>query len=430
MAKVLIVGGGAAGLMAAGAAVQQGHEVTVLEHMEKPGQKILVTGKGRCNVTNDCTAEEFLRHVRTYPRFLVSSLGAFPPARTMELFEGLGVELKVERGRRVFPVSDRAEEIRQALLRYAEDARIVRDGAQKLLLEPLAPVEEAVPAVPENPRHPKKKKPGAACRCVGVRGTSGREYRADAVLVATGGLSYPTTGSTGDGYKLAEQAGHTIVEPVPSLVSLVSHDPDCKKMMGLALKNVTLTLFEDGKAIFDEQGEMLFTHFGISGPLTLSASSHLGDMKKHRYHAEIDLKPALSEEQLYDRITRDFALLANHAAQGALVKLLPSSMQPVMVARWGIDPATRANQITREQKRELVQLCKHWKVPIDARGDLAHAVITSGGVSVREVDPKTMQSKKALGLYFAGEVLDVDAYTGGYNLQIAFCTAQSFANNL
>ena len=241
------------------------------------------------------------------------------------------------------------------------------------------------------------------------------------MLVATGGVSYPTTGSTGDGYKLAQQAGHTLIEPVPSLVSLVSHDADCKKMMGLALKNVTLTLFEDSKAIFDEQGEMLFTHFGISGPLTLSASSHLGDMKKHKYHAEIDLKPALSEEQLYDRITRDFALLANHAAQGALVKLLPSSMQPVMVARWGIDPATKANQITREQKRELVQLMKHWRVSIDARGDLAHAVITS---------PKTMQSKKALGLYFAGEVLDVDAYTGGYNLQIAFCTAQAFANNL
>ena len=236
--------------------------------------------------------------------------------------------------------------------------------------------------------------------------------------------------SAPNGYRLARQAGHTLVEPVPSLVSLVSRDPDCKKMMGLALKNVTLTLLEDGKAIFDEQGEMLFTHFGISGPLTLSASSHLGDMKKHRYIAEIDLKPALSEEQLYDRITRDFALLANHAAQGALVKLLPSSMQPVMVARWGIDPATKANQITREQKRELVQLVKHWQVSIDARGDLAHAVITSGGVSVREVDPKTMQSKKALGLYFAGEVLDVDAYTGGYNLQIAFCTAQSFANNL
>ena len=387
MANVLVIGAGAAGLMAAGAAVRQGHTVTVLEHKEKPAQKILVTGKGRCNVTNDCTAEEFLHHVRTNPRFLYSSLGAFPPAKTMELFEELGVELKVERGRRVFPVSDKAEEIRQALLRYAEGAVLIEDGAQKLLLEPLAPAEEAAPAAPENPRHPKKKKPGPAYRCVGVRGTSGREYKADAVLVATGGLSYPTTGSTGDGYKLARQAGHTIVDPVPSLVSLVSHDPDCKKMMGLALKNVNLTLLEDNKAIFTEQGEMLFTHFGISGPLTLSASSHLGDMKKHTYKAEIDLKPALSEEQLYDRITR-------------------------------------------EQKRELVQLCKHWGVPIDARGDLAHAVITAGGVSVREVDPKTMQSKKAQGLYFAGEVLDVDAYTGGYNLQIAFCTAQSFANNL
>ena len=403
MAKVLIVGAGAAGLMAAGAAVRQGHQVTVLEHMNKPGQKILVTGKGRCNVTNDCPAEEFLRHVRTNPRFLFSSLGAFPPAKTMELFEGLGVELKVERGRRVFPVSDKAEEIRQALLRYAQDAELVHDGAKKLLLEEVTPEPEAAPAAPENPRHPKKKKAGPALRCIGVRGPSGREYRADAVLVATVGVSYPTTGSTGDGYKLAQQAGHTLVEPVPSLVSLVSHDADCKKMMGLALKNVTLTL---------------------------SASSHLGDMKKHKYYTEIDLKPALSEEQLYDRITRDFALLANHAAQGALVKLLPSSMQPVMVARWGIDPATKANQITREQKRELVQLCKHWRVSIDARGDLAHAVITSGGVSVREVDPKTMQSKKALGLYFAGEVLDVDAYTGGYNLQIAFCTAQAFANNL
>ena len=421
MAEVLIVGAGAAGLMAAGAAARRGHAVTVLEHTDKPAQKILVTGKGRCNLTNACDEEEFLRHVRTNPRFLYSSLYAFPPAKTMELFESLGVALKVERGRRVFPVSDKAAEVRQALLDYAAGARLVHDGAAALLLEPL-PQPEAPPG--------KKAKKGPVFRCAGVRGTSGQSYRADCVLVATGGLSYPVTGSTGDGYKLARQAGHTIVEPVPSLVSLVSRDPDCKKMMGLALKNVKLTLFEDGKAVWDEQGEMLFTHFGISGPLTLSASSHLGDMKKHRYHVEIDLKPALGEEQLYDRITRDFALLANHAAQGALVKLLPASMQPVMVARWGIDPATRANQITREQKRELVRLCKHWTVPIDGRGDLAHAVITSGGVSVREVDPRTMESKKAAGLYFAGEVLDVDAYTGGYNLQIAFCTAQAFAAHL
>ena len=351
------------------------------------------------------------------PKLMILGFPSNPTAQCVDLdfFEKL-VALAKKHG--VYIVHD---------LAYAD---IVYDGAKKLLLEEVVPEAEPVPAAQENPRHPKKKKAGPALRCVGVRGTSGREYRADAVLVATGGVSYPTTGSTGDGYKLAQQAGHTLVEPVPSLVSLVSRDPDCKKMMGLALKNVTLTLLEDGKAIFDEQGEMLFTHFGISGPLTLSASSHLGDMKKHRYIAEIDMKPALSEEQLYDRITRDFALLANHAAQGALVKLLPSSMQPVMVARWGIDPATKANQITREQKRELVQLVKHWQVSIDARGDLAHAVITSGGVSVREVDPKTMQSKKALGLYFAGEVLDVDAYTGGYNLQIAFCTAQSFANNL
>ena len=426
----IVIGAGAAGLTAAAVCAERGGRVLLIEKMEPPGRKLRITGKGRCNVTNDCDVREFLNYVRHNPRFLYSSLGAFPPAKTMELFESLGVELKVERGRRVFPVSDKAEEIRQALLRYAQDADIVHDGAKKLLLEEVTPEPEAAPAAPENPRHPKKKKAGPALRCIGVRGTSGREYRVDAVLVATGGVSYPTTGSTGDGYKLAQQAGHTLIEPVPSLVSLVSHDADCKKMMGLALKNVTLTLFEDSKAIFDEQGEMLFTHFGISGPLTLSASSHLGDMKKHKYHAEIDLKPALSEEQLYDRITRDFSLLANHAAQGALVKLLPSSMQPVMVARWGIDPATKANQITREQKRELVQLMKHWRVSIDARGDLAHAVITSGGVSVREVDPKTMQSKKAMGLYFAGEVLDVDAYTGGYNLQIAFCTAQAFANNL
>ena len=426
--KVLVVGGGAAGLMAAGAALRQGHEVTVLEHMEKPAQKILVTGKGRCNVTNDCTAEEFLHHVRTNPRFLFSSLGAFPPVRTMELFESLGVELKVERGRRVFPVSDKAEEIRQALLRYADGADIVHDGAKKLLLEPLAQPEEA-PAAPEDPRHPKKKKPGPAYRCVGVRGTSGREYKADAVLVATGGLSYPTTGSTGDGYKLAKQAGHSIVEPVPSLCSLVSPDPACRRMMGLALRNVTLTLLCDGKPLFTEQGEALFTHFGLSGPLVLSASTYIEDITKHRYICEFDLKPALDEKTLYDRLTRDFAEQGSHSAQGALAKLLPNSMRPVAVEKWGVDPATRAAQITREQKQALVDLCKHWQVPVSALGDKEHAVITAGGVDVREVDPKTMASKLCEGLYFAGEVLDVDARTGGYNLQIAWTTGYVAGKN-
>ena len=409
MADVVIIGAGAAGLFCAGWAVRAGHRVTVLEHMPTPGRKLLITGKGRCNLTNACDEQEFLKHVRRNPRFLYSALAACPPAQVMALFEDeLGVPLKVERGRRVFPQSDSSRDILAALVRFAQGAHIVYDGAQALLFQ----------------------QEGAAKRVCGVRGQSGQEYRAGAVVVATGGVSYQATGSTGDGYRFAKAAGHTVVPPQPSLVALVEKGDVAKHMQGLALKNVALTLWEGARPVFCEQGEMLFTHFGISGPLTLSASSHLGDMKKHKYHAEIDLKPALSEEQLYDRITRDFALLANHAAQGALVKLLPSSMQPVMVARWGIDPATKANQITREQKRELVQLMKHWRVSVDARGDLAHAVITSGGVSVREVDPKTMQSKKALGLYFAGEVLDVDAYTGGYNLQIAFCTAQSFANNL
>ena len=402
MAELLIVGAGAAGLMAAGAALERGHTVTLLEHTEKPGQKLLITGKGRCNITNNCDETTFLQNVRTNPRFLYSALYAFPPAKAMELFERLGVELKTERGRRVFPVSDKAEQVRQALLSYADGARLLLgEGAQELLLE--------------------------EGRVVGVRTTKGRSLRADGVLIATGGVSYQVTGSTGDGYKLAKQAGHRIVPTVPSLCSMVSSDPDCAKMMGLALKNVTLTLYRDKKSVFSELGEMLFTHFGISGPLTLMASSYIKDIEKHQWRAVIDLKPGLDEEQLYKRITQDFTLLAAKSVQGALVKLLPASMQPVMVQRWGVDPSLQANQVTREQKRALVHLIKHWEVPLTRRGDLAHAVITAGGVDVKQVDPKTMESKLCRGLFFAGEVLDVDAYTGGYNLQIAWCTAQAAA---
>lgn len=402
--NLIVIGAGAAGLMAAGAAARRGHAVTLLEHNGQPGKKILVTGKGRCNLTNNCDPETFLQNVPTNPRFLYSALYAFPPAKAMELFEELGVPLKTERGRRVFPVSDRAGDVRQALLRYAQGARLQMEGAKALRLE--------------------------NGRCTGVVTDGGRTLAADAVLVATGGVSYPGTGSTGDGYTLAKQAGHSIVPPVPSLCSLVSPDKACAKMMGLALRNVTLTLYRDEKPVFSELGEMLFTHFGISGPLTLSASSYIRQMERHAWRAEIDLKPALEEEQLYKRITNDFALLANKSAQGALAKLLPASMQPVAVEKWGVDPALRANQITKEQKRRLIQLVKHWPVPISKRGDLAHAVITSGGVSVKEVDPRTMQSRLRPGLYFAGEVLDLDAYTGGYNLQIAWCTAQAAARAL
>ena len=391
MTDLLIIGGGAAGLMAAGAACARGLTTAVVEHNPKgPGQKLLITGKGRCNVTNDCDVREFLNYVRHNPRFLYSALYAFSPASAMELFESLGVPLKTERGRRVFPQSDRAADVLAALRSYAADAKFVHGSAKELLIED--------------------------GRCVGVRTSDGKTHRAAHVLVTTGGTSYPATGSDGSGYKLARQAGHTIVPPQPSLCSLVSPDPACRQMMGLSLRNVTLTLLKDGKPLFTEQGEALFTHFGISGPLVLSASTYIDDVQLHRYIAEFDLKPALDEKTLYDRLTRDFA---------ALEKLLPNSMRPVAVKKWGVDPATRAAQITREQKMALVHLCKHWQVPISELGDLQHAVITAGGVDTKEVDPKTMQSKLCAGLYFAGEVLDVDARTGGYNLQIAWATAQA-----
>lgn len=404
MGHLIVVGAGAAGLMAAGAALEQGHTVTLLEHEEKPGKKILVTGKGRCNVTNDCDLETFLQNVRTNPRFLYSAFSAFDTAAAMALFEGLGVPLKVERGRRVFPVSDRAEDIRRALVRYAAGAELRTEEVTKLLLE--------------------------EGRCVGVSCQSGRQYRGDWVLVATSGVSYPGTGSRGAGYALARQAGHTVRPPVPSLVSLVAQGGECRRMMGLALKNVGLTLYQDGKSIFQEQGEALFTHLGLSGPLVLSASAHLGDLAKHRYEVGFDLKPALSHEQLYARLNRDLTALANRDAANCLVKLLPASMQPVMVERWGVDPAKKANQLTKEERLALVDLMKDFRIRIRDRGDLEHAVITSGGVAVKEVDPRTMASKKCPGLYFAGEVLDVDAYTGGYNLQIAWCTAQAAARGL
>ena len=383
MTDLLVIGGGAAGLMAAGAACARGLTVTVLEHNPKgPGQKLLITGKGRCNVTSDSDVREFLPYVRHNGRFLYSSLYAFPPSAAMELFESLGVPLKTERGRRVFPQSDRAADVLAALRDYARDAEFVRGSAKKLL------IEDGV--------------------CKGTVTDRGETLRAANTLIAT-----------------ARQAGHSIVPPQPSLCSLVSPDPACRRMMGLALRNVTLTLLCDGKPLFTEQGEALFTHFGLSGPLVLSASTYIEDITKHRYICEFDLKPALDEKTLYDRLTRDFAEQGSHSAQGALAKLLPNSMRPVAVEKWGVDPATRAAQITREQKQALVDLCKHWQVPVSALGDKEHAVITAGGVDVREVDPKTMASKLCEGLYFAGEVLDVDARTGGYNLQIAWATAQA-----
>ena len=425
MTDLLVIGGGAAGLMAAGAACARGLTVTVLEHNPKgPGQKLLITGKGRCNLTSDSDVREFLPYVRRNGRFLYSSLYAFPPSAAMELFETLGVPLKTERGRRVFPQSDRAADVLAALRDYARDAEFVRGSAKKLLIED-GVCKGAVTDRGETLRQETRGWNDDSGVCKGAVTDRGETYRAAHTLIATGGISYPVTGSDGSGYKLARQAGHTIVQPQPSLCSLVSPDPACRRMMGLALRNVTLTLLCDGKPLFTEQGEALFTHFGLSGPLVLSASTYIEDITKHRYICEFDLKPALDEKTLYDRLTRDFAEQGSHSAQGALAKLLPNSMRPVAVEKWGVDPATKAAQITREQKMALVNLCKHWQVPVNALGDKEHAVITAGGVDVREVDPKTMASKLCDGLYFAGEVLDVDARTGGYNLQIAWSTAQA-----
>ncbi|MEG2930284.1 MAG: NAD(P)/FAD-dependent oxidoreductase [Ruthenibacterium sp.] len=406
MAEIVIIGAGAAGLFAAGSAVAQGHHVTVTEHMDSAGKKLLITGKGRCNVTNHCTQDEFLKNVRRNPRFLFSALSACPPAFVMDLFENtLGVPLKTERGRRVFPQSDKAQDILSALLRYAQGAALrTGTGAKALCIQD-----------------------GAV---TGVMLQDGKTLAADAVLVATGGVSYPVTGSTGDGYRLAKQAGHTIVPPEPSLVSLVEDGGLCRQMMGLSLRNVALTLWEGEKAVYQEQGEMLFTHFGVSGPLVLSASAHIRDMKKYRYRITIDCKPALTAETLQKRVNEDFLLLSDKNAANSLVKLLPASMQPVMVQQWGVPPDKKVNQVTREERAALVRLLKAFPIALKDKGDLAHAVITSGGVNVKEIDPKTMQSKLCGGLYFAGEVLDVDAYTGGYNLGIAFATAHAAATHI
>lgn len=404
MAKIIIIGAGAAGLFCAGAAAQNGHDVTVLEHKEKPGRKLLITGKGRCNVTNECDVDEFLKNIRRNPRFLYSALHACPPQKIMQRFEELGVPLKTERGRRVFPCSDRAQDILDALLRWAADAQIRYTGVQKLLM-----------------------KDGVA---QGVQLQSGEILHAQAVIVATGGVSYPVTGSTGDGYRFAKEAGHRVISPEPSLVSLVEQGSTAKQMTGLSLRNVTLNLWEGKKSVFSETGELLFTHFGVSGPLALSASAHIRDMKKYNYRLTIDLKPGLTPEKLAKRIDADFLLLANKDAANCLVKLLPASMQPVAVILWGVAPDKKVNQITREERRRLCDLLKAFPIALKEKGDLQHAVITSGGVDVKQIDPKTMESRLCKGLFFIGEVLDVDGYTGGYNLTIAFATAYAAAQNL
>ena len=400
MEELIVIGGGAAGMMAAIAAAQTGACVCLLERNPKLGRKLYITGKGRCNLTNHCSAEEVLANTPRNSRFLYGAMARTNPAWVEEFFEGLGVELKVERGNRVFPASDHASDIIDALFFRLRklNVRIVQDRA--LSIE----VKDGV--------------------VTGVKGEQGT-YPCKAVILATGGVSYPATGSTGDGYEMAQALGHTIVEPKPSLVPLESDDEFCGKMQGLALINVSLKVKnKKGKVVFQEQGELLFTHFGISGPLVLSASAHMRDFGKEQYSCTIDLKPALDEQKLDARLLREFGENANKDFQNVLGALVPRLMVPVMVELTGIPAERKVHDITKGERRRLLETLKGLRINISGPRPIREAIITSGGVKVGEVDPKTMASKKVSGLYFAGELLDVDAYTGGFNLQIAWATGR------
>ena len=398
MNKVVVIGGGAAGLMAAITAAENGAKVWLIEPNERLGKKINITGKGRCNVTNDADLEGLMANIPRNGRFLYSALSRFSSRDTMAFFEKAGVALKVERGNRVFPVSDSAFSITDALkgLVKARGVQWVHDRATEVVVQ-----EGAVTA---------------------VRGEKGT-YAADRVIIATGGCSYPGTGSTGDGYRMAEALGHTIIEPKGSLVPLVSDDGCCGRMQGLALKNVELTVYNaKNKAVFREFGEMLFTHFGLSGPLVLSASAHLRDWDKGGYRVSIDLKPALDEQKLDERILRDIAENPNRDADRVLSGLVPHSMVGVVMTRLGWSKGLKSHSVTKEQRRALIQLLKKFEISVRGVRPVSEAIVTAGGVKVGEVSPNTMESKLVCGLYFAGEVLDVDAYTGGFNLQIAWAT--------
>lgn len=393
-------------MMAAITAAERGKNVILLEHERFCGKKLRITGKGRCNVCNDCDVRTFLQNVPVNPKFLYSALNGFPPAETIAFFESLGVPLKTERGSRVFPVSDNAHDVAKAL-----EAAMRRAGVT-------VSYEEAVSV---------ETRDGEVCgaKC------SGGMIECPSVLIATGGVSYPLTGSTGDGFRMARALGHSVTPLRPSLVPLTSDDPECAELQGFSLKNVTLTLFNrEHKALYSELGEMMFAHFGVTGPLVLSASAHMHSDADAPYSLEIDLKPGLDEKKLDARILRDFDTYRNRDFSNALCDLAGRAMIPVLVRRSGIPPETKVHSITRAQRQDLVRLFKAFSIPISGTRPVAEAIVTSGGVSVAEVDPRSMQSKLVNGLFFAGEVLDVDAYTGGFNLQIAWSTGRLAGKHL
>ncbi|MBQ6273170.1 MAG: NAD(P)/FAD-dependent oxidoreductase [Oscillospiraceae bacterium] len=397
MTDLVVIGGGPAGMLCAVMAAQRGLAVTLLDRNLQLGRKLRITGKGRCNVTNACDTKEFMANIPGDGRFLYSAMSRFGTREVMAFFEGLGVPLKVERGNRVFPVSDNANDIADALARLCSSlgVKTVRTSAREILTEN-----------------------GAVC---GVLTEQGR-IDCRAAALCTGGRSYPKTGSDGAGYRMASQLGHTVNPTRPSLVPLTSDDPWCARMQGFSLRNVTLSAYEDGRLIFRELGEMLFTHFGVSGPLVLSASAKMRHMGSVEYRLLIDLKPALDEKKLEARILRDLEENPKRSFHNLLGGLAGRSMVPVLEELTGIPGEQRCTDFTREQRQKLIRILKAFPVHVSGTRPIDEAIVTSGGVSTREVDPRSMESKLVKGLYFAGEVLDLDAYTGGFNLQIAWCT--------
>ena len=396
---LIIAGAGPAGMMCAYTAAQRGLKVAVVDSNRNPGRKLRITGKGRCNLTNNCDIKKFMENVPRNGKFLYSSVNAFPPSEVIDFFERNGLPLKTERGARVFPVSDNANDVADTMERLCRDSKVVflRDRIMRLLITD-----------------------GVIC---GVE-TQEKSIACRNVALCTGGLSYPLTGSTGDGHRLAAEAGHTVRSCRPSLVPLESSDRWCSEMQGFSLRNIRLTVFENNKAIYSDFGEMLFTHFGVSGPVILSASAHMRNFDTAAYRLEIDLKPALDEKKLDARILRDFQKYSNREIKNALSDLAASSMIPVLIELSEIPEDTKVNSITRQQREKLRDLFKKFPISVSGTRPIDEAIVTSGGVDVKEIDPRSMESKIVKGLYFAGEIIDVDAYTGGFNLQIAWSTGR------
>lgn len=406
MSKVIVVGGGAAGMMAAVTAAQNGHQVTLLERNEKLGKKVFITGKGRCNLTNASDIEEIFEHIVTNRKFLYSALYGFDNRACMDFFEENGLRLKVERGNRVFPVSDHSSDVIKTLEKKLKTLSVeirLHTRVENLLTESF-----------------QDKK-----RIAGVTDEKGKSYEADAVILATGGISYPSTGSTGDGHKMAEETGHKVTDLYPALVPLKAKEGFCRELMGLSLKNVTATFKEGKKVLYSEFGEMLFTHFGVSGPIILSGASVINQrLAKNEIQFFIDLKPALTEEQLQKRLTREFEENRQKQFKNACSGLFPARLIPVMIALSGIDPEKKACEISKEEKRGFARCIKALPLTVTGTGGYEEAIVTKGGVSVKDINPSTMESKQVCGLYFAGELIDVDAFTGGFNLQIAWSTGR------